>query len=316
MKKFFMPVDNSIYSTHALQYMVMMAPIFEDGVFSLYYDQPIVSDYLTEEAKTSPAAMEKLDQLNAKNESIGNEILGRRKNDLMSLNVPEERIQVFTNRRREGAAKDILWQAEKEAADAIIIGRHGFTKFQETFIGSTSKNLIEHSPTIPVWLVDGEITAKNILLAVDGSTDSVKALDYLLDMCRDKPETILTIFHVEPTFREYCGVDFSEVQGFEEGEGDENLANIIEQADRKCIDNFMGYAGSRFKERHIHEERLKMKTQPTKVNIGRAIIDEFKSGDYGTLVVGKRGINKRFFMGSVSNYLVTHLQNGALWIIP
>lgn len=316
MKKFFMPVDNSIYSTHALQYMVMMAPILEDGAFSLYYDQPIVSDYLTEEAKTSPAAMGKLDQLNTKNESIGNEILGRRKNDLMSLNVPEERIQVFTNRRREGAAKDILWQAEKEAADAIIIGRHGFTKFQETFIGSTSKNLIEHSPTIPVWLVDGETASKNILLAVDGSTDSVKALDYLLDMCQDAPETELTIFHVEPSFRDCCTVDFSELQSFEEAESDENLANIIEKADRKCIENFMGYAFSRFKEKCIQEERLKMKTQPTKVNIGRAIIDEFKNGDYGTLVVGKRGINKRFFMGSVSNYLVNHLQNGAIWIIP
>lgn len=316
MKKFFIPVDDSIYSTHALKYTMMMAPIFQDAVFSLYYDQPMISDYLREEAKTSPAAMKNLNQLNEKNEALGNAILDRCKDELMRLHAPEERIQVLTNRRREGAAKDILWQAEKAAANAIIIGRHGFSKFQETFVGSTSKNLIEHCTTIPVWLIDGEIASKNILLAVDGSTDSVKALDYLLDICRDAPETELTIFHVEPSLRDCCGIDFSELQEFEGGEGDDSLTNIIEKADRKCIDNFMGYAGGRLKEKHIHENQVNMKNQPTKVNIGRAIIDEFISGDYGTLVVGKRGINKRFFMGSVSNYLVTHLENGALWIIP
>lgn len=316
MKKIFMPVDDSIYSTHALQYVAMTSPVLQDTSCSLYYDQPIISDYLKEEAKTRPGAMERLKGLNEKNESLGNEILARRRDELIHLGVPEERIQVFTNRRREGVAKDIMSQAEKEAADAIVIGRHGFTRIQDTFIGSTSKNLIEHCTSTPVWLVDGEIASKNILMAVDGSTDSAKAMDYLLEMCRDNPEMELTLFHVEPSFRDCCGVDFSELQDFDSGQGEESLSNIVEKANRQCIDHFMGYAGRRLKERNISENRLHMKTQPAKMNVGHAIAEEFKNGGYGTLIVGKRGINKRFFMGSVSNYLVTHLQNGALWIIP
>jgi nucleotide-binding universal stress UspA family protein len=313
MKKFLLPLDDSIHSMHALQYMAMMAPALKDFIYMLFYVQPTISDYLMEEAKKEPKASEKLKQLEQHNVRLGAEILKRHKEWLMHQNVTEEKIMVVTQRRKEGLARDIIHQAYSELVDAITIGRRGFSSFQETFIGSTTKNVVEHSADIPVCVVDGEISAKEILLAVDGSTDSFKALEYLCGVLRDDPELILTLFHVQPSLRDCCGIDVAAVQTPE----DEKLVcRVIEKADRQCIENFMDHALRKFKENKIDKDKLKIKVQPTKLNIGKTIAEEFRNGRYGTLVVGKRGVNKRFFMGSVSHYLVTHLQNGALWMVP
>lgn len=66
---------------------------------------------------------------------------------------------------------------------------------------------------VRLWLVDGEITSKNILLAVDGSINSVKAMNYLCDILRPDPDALLTLFHVQPSLRDFCDIDFTEPGG-------------------------------------------------------------------------------------------------------
>jgi nucleotide-binding universal stress UspA family protein len=313
MKKILLPVDDSIHSTHALHYMVMMSPVLQEFIYILFYVQPIISDYLKEEAKNEPQAFEKLKQLEENNARRGNQILKRHKDWLIELNVPEEKIRVSTQRRKEGVARDIINQAYRESADGITIGRRGLSTLHETFIGSTTKNVVEHSGDIPVCVVDGRISANEILLAVDGSTDSFKALEYLCGIFRLDPEVNLTLFHVQPSLRDCCGIDTAATHTPEE---EQLVYQVIEKADRHCVDHFMDHALRQFKTKEIHEDRWKIKISPSKLNIGKTIVEEFRHGGYGTLVVGKRGVNKRFFMGSVSHYLVTHLENGALWIVP
>ncbi|HSO62061.1 MAG TPA: universal stress protein [Desulfobacterales bacterium] len=95
-------------------------------------------------------------------------------------------------------------------------------------ISSRSNTVIS---SIPVCVVDGEIIAKEILLAVDGSTDSFKALEYVCGILRDQPDLTLTLFHVQPSLRDCCGIDVAAVQTPE----DEKLVfNVIEKADRHC----------------------------------------------------------------------------------
>lgn len=313
MKKIFLPVDDSVHSVNALKYSVMMAPVIEDVTYSLFHVQPVVSEYIMKEARDDPEAMKKLKQLNKKNEALGNDILNRHKERLLRRNVAEGKITLATRPRQQGVAIDIIRRATEESADAIALGRRGYSRFQETFIGSTTKNVIDHNAEIPIWVVDGEISSRNILLAADGSTNSVRAIDHLTDVMRKNPDVDLTIFHVQPSLKDTCGIDFTEV---DDSGDNEAVTKIIENADRKCVDNFMQYARSKLREKSFDENRLNLKTRPVKLNIAKAIVDEFENGDYGTLVVGKRGINKRFFMGSVSGYLVSHVTNAALWMVP
>jgi nucleotide-binding universal stress UspA family protein len=300
MKKILLPVDDSIHSIHAVQYMSMMSSIMKDAIYILFYVQPTVSDYLMEAARIDPQAGHKLRQLDETNAARGR-------------NVPEERILLFTRKRMEGVAWDIIHQAWNESVDAVVMGRRGLSRLQDILIGSTTRNVIEHNTGIPIWMVDGKIVSGNILLAVDGSTNSLKALNYLCDILRRDPDASLTLFHAQPSLRDYCGIEFAETQS---AESDEIISQFIEKANRECVDNFMRYALRRLKELEIPEDRVTLIARPTRLNIGKTIIKEFENGSYGTLVVGKRGVCGGHFMGSVSNYMVTHLENGALWIVP
>lgn len=314
MKKILIPVDGSIHSTDAMNYVVTVSPVLQETIFSLFHVQPILSDYIVEEARKNPKAMEKLKQLYEDNEAGAKELLDRHKDHLIRSGVPGERIEAQTRRRKEGTSKDIIQQALSGAADGILIARRGLSKIQDTLIGSTTRSIIDHNANIPVWVVDGEISSRNILVSVDGSTSSKKALDYVLDLITKNPDVELTLFHVQPSLKDYCEIDFTEAQ--EANENQEDVAKIVEQANRQCIENFMQYARQKISEKGIDEDKLNFKTQSVRMNIGKAVIDEFRQGDYGTVVAGKRGIGNKFFMGSVSNYLITHLENGALWIVP
>jgi nucleotide-binding universal stress UspA family protein len=313
MKKILVPVDDSIHSANAIQYILRMAPILQDTIYLLFYAQATVSGYLKEEAQKDPQAMAKLNLLDRSHAALGIEILNRHKERLMAQQVPEERIELLTQPRREGVAWDIIYQAWHESIDAIVMGRHGASRFRDAFIGSTTKNVIEHDTGIPIWMVDGEVRSRNILLAVDGSTDSIKALDYLCDMLRPDPDALLTVFHVQPSLRDCCGIETAETQPLAD---DETIMKVVEKANRQCVDRFMEHALRRLKELDIEPDRLTIKTRPSKVSIAKEIIDEFENGIYGTLVVGKRGVGGGHFMGSVSNHMVTHLKKGALWIVP
>ncbi|MFP3981820.1 MAG: universal stress protein [Desulfobacterales bacterium] len=313
MKKILLPIDGAKHSSDALHYAVMMSGALEDVVFSLFHVQPFLSEYVVEEAKKNPEANKKLKELQEKNAESGTKILQQHKEHLIRSGVAEERIELLTRQRREGVAKDIIQKARSEYMDAIVMGRRGLSRLQETFIGSTTKNVIEHNADIPVWVVDGQISSQNILLAVDGSTSSAKALDHLVDIMHPNPEAELTIFHVQPSLKDTCGIDFN---ASSDAQDQEAVTKIVEHANRQCMDNFMQHARGRLKEKAFDENQVNFKTQPVKRNIGKAIADEFKQGDYGTVVVGKRGINKRFFMGSVSSYLISHLTDAALWIVP
>ncbi len=313
MKKILLPADDSIYTVQAMQYMATMAPVFQDAGYILFYVQPKISDYIREESQKDPKAMEELKKFNHRNEALGKELLEDLKKRMMRMGVAEDRITVSTRKSREGRAKDIIEEARKESADAIVMGRRGVSRFADTFIGSTTKNVIEHNPDIPVWMIGGEPASKNILLAVDGSVDSAKALDYLLDMLRENPDADLTLLHIQPSLKDSCGIDFAE----KTDSGDEEaFAKVIEKAGRQCIDNFMELARRKIEEKKISENRLNLKIVPARFDVAGSILEEFKNQGHGTLVIGKRGMNKRFFMGSVSNHLIRHMKNGALCIVP
>jgi nucleotide-binding universal stress UspA family protein len=202
MKTFLVSVIDSIHSTRAVEYMLRMTPIMQDFIYMLFYVQPTISDYIKEEARKDAHAREKLKVLDEKNEALGNDILNRHKKRLMEHHVPEEKIFLLNRKRLQAAAWDIIHHAWNESVDTIVMGRRGFSKFQEIFIGSTTKSVIDHNPDIPVWVVDGEIVSKKILVAVDGSTNSIKALDYLCDILRHNPDAPLTLFHVQPSWRD------------------------------------------------------------------------------------------------------------------
>jgi nucleotide-binding universal stress UspA family protein len=307
-KRILVAVDDSTYSRKAIEYAVQMKEIISDLSFIIFNVQPTISDYLLHDSKRDARASAALKQVIAKNEKTSKELIEKYKALMIKRGVDEKSIDVITQPRAMGAAKDILLHAKNLLPDAIVLGRRGTSRLQEAFVGSTANAVFEHASVIPVWAIDGEITSSKIMVAIDGSESSLNAVDHISFMVGDNPDVNLTLLHVTPTLRDYCTIDFDK-----EGE---IVDKVIARGDKQCVDDFYIHAQQRFNAAGISENQISIREAKSTINIGKTIVDEAKKGKFGIIVVGRKGMSDSFFMGSVSRYVVNKASNCAVWLVP
>jgi nucleotide-binding universal stress UspA family protein len=308
-KKILLAVDNTRPSKLALDYAVQMSAMIPDLHFVLLHIQPMVSLFLKEEARTSALARKKMEKISNRNAHVAQLLLDEYQGDMAARGILPNRIEGVTQARRLGFAKDIIEFAQKGQYDAIVVGRRGLSGIARFYSGSVTANILEQSQVIPVWLVDGQAGAGEILVAVDGSEASLRVIDHISFMMNGDSETRVTLVHVASNARNACAIDLEE-------QLDAELEDIIVRGDKACINQFYARVLEKFNQAGIEDERVRFETVEGRKRVGKAIMDFAEKGDYHTLVVGRRGIDKSFFMGSVSRYMINNLSDGALWMVP
>jgi nucleotide-binding universal stress UspA family protein len=248
--------------------------------------------------------MEKLKRKNAGNART---LLEKQKTAMLEAGVDESHIELKSESRKLGLAKDIIEFAQEKQYDAIVVGRRGLTKMQEVFMGSLTTKLIEHSQVIPLWVVDGKVTSRSVLVAVDGSESAFRAVDHVSFIFRHNPGARITLFHVAPRLKDYCRLDYFT--------DEKDLESAVLQSEKRCIDQFLAIVMKKFNESGISRDQIVVCQTTPRFSIGDAILDEIKKGDYGTVVVGRRGTDRAFFMGSVSNYILAKTSGRAVWLV-
>jgi nucleotide-binding universal stress UspA family protein len=308
-KKIVIAIDSSQPSKRALDYVVQVSTRIPDLQFVLLHIQPMVSLYLKEEARTSVFAKKKMENISNENKRLAHALLDGYRRDMIGRGIDAQRIESVTQARKLGYAKDIIEYAQKGRFDALVLGRRGLSGITKLYAGSITANILEQSQVIPVWLVDGEVSAGKILAAVDGSEASLRVVDHLSFMMSGDAKMRVTLLHVAGNARNYCEIDLQE-------QPDAELEEIIVRGDKACIDQFYARVLEKFNQAGIDKERVRFETIKSRKRIGKAVMDFAKKGDYRTLVIGRRGIDKSFFIGSVSRYMINTLSDSALWVIP
>ena len=308
-KKLLIAVDNSRHSENAVRYAAGFSGNRAGVKATLFHVLPALSQYLLDEARKSPKARAELNTLAARNNQSAQELLQTYKERMTSLGVADENVQQVARPRMLGVAKDILEYSLAGRFDAVVMGRRGLSGLQGLFMGSVSANTVENAAATPVWLVDEPGPSRDVLVAVDGSENSLKAVDHLAFMLQNAAEARLSFLHVTPRLGDFCPVDFGET-------GTEALEAVIRRGDRQCIDRFFPRALKRLEDAGIPQSRIAVKVVEGAFRIGKCVMDEFQKGKFGTLVVGRRGMGTKFFTGSVSRYIIDQFSGGALWVVP
>lgn len=307
-KKILVALDDSRHSRNAVNYAVQVSASAKNLHYVLFHVQPSISLFLQDEAQKSLKARTELDKVLKKNNEVAQKLLVDYRNEMVRIGIDPDRIEIVTQTRKLGLAKDIIEFAQKRRYDAILVGRRSLTRLQEMFMGSVTSNILEHSQVLPVWLVDGEVTNTDVMVAIDGSEASLRAIDHVSFMFSNNTDIRLTLLHVTSKARDYCEIGPDEQPSAE-------LEEIVARGDKACIDRFYAHAIGRIKAGGISEDQLEMKTIKGGLNTGKAILEEARKGKFGTLVIGRRGTNKAFFMGSVSRYIINRISNAVLWIV-
>lgn len=308
-RKLLLAVDSSLHSRNAVRYAGRLLAEDPEVRFDLLNIQPGISDFLLEEARRSSQSRRQLDKLLARNAAHSQETLSDLQKTLETLGIDGDRITRHTAPRSLGIAKDILDFGVERRYDAIVLGRRGASGLKDVFFGSVSNTVIQQSRILPIWLIDGDIEPGRILVAVDGSVSAIRAVDHLAFMLAGRTDCHLTFFHVQPRLRQFCAIDFDDAAA-------EPLEAMVSSGADSCIENFYGKARHKLAEFDIGEDQVEIKTRSGLGSIGGMILEEMAGGGYSTLVMGRRGTSRSYFMGSVTQYVLGKSENLAAWIVP
>ena len=162
-------------------------------------------------------------------------------------------------------------------------------------------------------------SAGNILIAVDDSDESVRALHYVGALLRDVRDVKVTLFHVlNPMPRELMEHGGSENPETEDYLGQqlrkeqEEWVRTEEALEYPILMNALEQLGQTgFPLDHV---TLKLGHER---DIADSIMDETRAGGYGTVVVTRHGPTgtKRLFSSGIIDRLVRDLSGVAIWVL-
>lgn len=300
-------VNDSRASRQMLDYLARLAGRIPALRLTLVNVQPAISLFITENARKDPKLHDDLARLGRAHREASQALLAVQRDYLISRGFDPDRIDAVSLPHLEGLAKTILDYSQAHRVDAIVAGRRGASSLKKTLMGSVTADLAENTRFLPLWIVDGEVPSDRILVAVDGSESALRAVDHVSYLFKDNREIQFHLFHARPRLLESCAVDSAGAFG--------RLERIGQRGARHCIDHFLERAMELFHAAGIRDDQVHLKTTENLLQTGKAIIQEARSGDFGTIVIGRRGIGQSFFTGSVSRYVINRTENLALWLV-
>lgn len=306
-KKILVAVDGSSPSKQAVRYAANVGNGIPDLGFTLYHVLPPISQTLMEESKSDTTVRREVELIARRNREAAENFLESYRSLMGDFGIDAARVNTKVVDRMEGVAKDILEYGQERRHEAIVVGRRGVSRLKAVFMGSVTANLLENSNFLPIWVVDGPVSFRSVIMAVDGSESAMRAVEHLCFVLGGSPDIRITLFHVTPRFSETCPIDAR-------GE-DSPLAAVGQRGNKHCIDNFYQKALETFKAAGFGNDRIHLKIVDRVFGTGKAILKEAETENHDTIVIGRRGLSRSFFTGSVSRYIMDHATRHALWVI-
>lgn len=205
---------------------------------------------------------------------------------------PKNSVRIKIQGRKVGIARDIVHESQNNY-DGVVVGRWGTSMLKDFLWGSIANKLIGRLTQTPVCVVGGTPQIGKMLVAIDTSEGARRAIDYVGTMV-DSSHWEVTLFHV---IRDIDRKNLNKTE--------KNMASIFEEA----ITNL--------EKTGFNRDQIKTKIVTKAPSRASAIVVEALNGEYGTIVVGRRGLSnvEEFYMGRVSNKIVQMARGMAVWII-
>ena len=209
--------------------------------------------------------------------------------------------------QKEGIARDIIAEARR-GYDVVVIGRGKANTEAGMPLGSVASKILSASTFFTLWLIGGKPTSEKVLIAMDSSEGGLRAVKHAGSMLNHDNNT-MTLFHA------IRGISFS-TAGMEDIFPESYRQQLLTDAESE-IQPALQLARANLKKMDISPDRVSTKIIKSVKSRAAAIVQEAKEGQYGTIVVGRRGVTEvaEFSMGRVTNKLTQLAKEQALCIV-
>ncbi len=252
----------------------------------------------------------KMRLLNVEKKSIhmAEEILSEAKDILLREGFKEDHIKTVHRKKQIGVSRDICNFAGEKRADAVLISTKGRSRLEAFFSGEVASKILEYCRVCPVWVVEGSVKSKKVLIALDSSENALRAVDHAGFMLSGT-DCQVTLFHSKRHLRRFVPQEIIEAAPELEELWKNKAGEQIAPHMKKAKDMLLA-AG-------IPEAQLKTRVVDGSRDAASDIVKEARSGGYGTIVLGRRGRSgvKEFFMGGTTSKVLQDCDGMAVWIV-
>jgi len=303
-----LPVDGSENALRSLDYLHLMYGKNHNLEVTLKYVLPSLPPVLADNRSMDRETATKLKIIENKSIRMAEKILTQAKNLLIDKGFYEDRVQTVYKKKESGIAQDICQWVESKRADAVLISSRGRSRLEAFFMGEVSSKLLEYCRVCPVWIVQGQVKSKRVLIAVDSSENALRAVDHTGFMLSGT-DCPVTIFHTMRHLRRFVPQEVLD-------EAPE-LEELWKTKAGQEIEPFMKKAKEVLVKAGVSESQISKKIVDGSRSAASDILEEARNNEYGTIVMGRRGISgvQEFFMGSVSSKVLQNSTGMAVWIV-
>ena len=178
-KYFLLPVDNTPTCNFALSYVSTMFQDDPEATFHLIHCQPLSSESIIPQPLNSDESLLPDKIIGSSETSRAIRLVNTKSEFFQNKGIDSRRITSSVISAGNIVAQSLISEAEKMLTDSLVLARRGVGFIGEMVMGSLSATLFRDLHTIPIWISDGEVRYQDILLAVDGSIHSLRAVDHL-----------------------------------------------------------------------------------------------------------------------------------------
>ncbi|MDY6825299.1 MAG: universal stress protein [Thermodesulfobacteriota bacterium] len=297
-KKILVLLDGSARSELTLRFVAAMQPFKKERIV-LYQVFSELPEFCLDMALDSDglAASKEIAAWRTEQKKKMQTFLEDGKNLLVKEGFHEAMVEIKLRDRQVGVARDILAEAIRQY-DLVVMRRRGSGNIAGVLLGGVTNKLLSKLPDIPVILAGRRPHNSNILISVDGSMVSHRAVAIIAEHLGGYGYHVL-LLHV---IRAH-GLDIMPAEMLE-GHRRRMLQMFDEMKERLVAHGFADGA-------------VTSKIITGAESRADAIVEEAQAGDHNTIVVGRRGLSRvqEFLMGRVCSKVVHRGSDFTVWIV-
>ncbi len=311
-KNILIGIDGSSGSREALNYIGLVFADNPDAHIDLLHILPPVPPLFTERG-SDIRELQNIQRRAAKFEKECREratsIMEDAKDILAQYHIGEENLGFLVRPRMTELAREFLLMEEGNMYDAIVLGRRGMSRIEQLFLGSLTNSVLQLAKKITICVVDGKIKSKKLLLPIDGSPNSRRALN--------NAAWLLTVSEFTEVAILYVLTPFFPKEIKEKSPESEKIEASLRNPLAKDAEELLANAKKTLEKEGVPADSIKTHLETKSTGIAGTILKFAKNQNYNSIMIGRRGISrtKQFLFGGVSNKIIQQVQDMAVWVV-
>jgi nucleotide-binding universal stress UspA family protein len=232
-------------------------------------------------------------------------VLKRAKEALIKSGIDQNMISTVLEKKCQNPSEFMLNLADQDGIDTIAVARWGKATVSRQVIGTVPYRLSQMANNPTLWVVDHRIGSRDILVCLVGAPISQRVVEYTVRYFSHLKESKFTLFHVVPRVPpQFWGSEG--MMDLEKGHDMQQKITMWVKEYAENVKKIADYAKNKLIKAGVLEQNIFFKIIPQKIDMANDIFAELESGNYGILVIGRKGYknSRDFGLGSQANKLL------------